>query len=198
RGVPVPPQPAARFVPPPPFSALPPEPVQTSLFDAATPIPHTVLGQGADLVLVAPATAHFLARYAAGLADDLLSATLLATRAPVVVCPAMHTEMWEHASVRENLATLARRGVHIVPPEDGHLAGGDSGPGRLAEVAIIVAAALSILHAGDDLAGRRVLVSAGGTREPLDPVRFISNRSSGKQRHALAAGAPRRRARGRL
>jgi phosphopantothenoylcysteine decarboxylase / phosphopantothenate---cysteine ligase len=187
--VPVLTQDATRFVTPLTFSALASEPVQTSLFDAASPIPHTVLGQGADLVLVAPATAHFLARYAAGLADDLLSATLLATRAPVVVCPAMHTEMWEHASVRENLATLARRGVHIVPPEDGHLAGGDSGPGRLAEPAIIVAAALSILHAGDDLAGRRVLVSAGGTREPLDPVRFISNRSSGKQGHALAAAA---------
>src|SRR6202034_4342682 len=187
--VPVLTQDATRFVTPLTSRPLPAEPVQTSLFDAASPIPHTVLGQGADLVLVAPATAHFLARYAAGLADDLLSATLLATRAPVVVCPAMHTEMWEHASVRENLATLARRGVHIVPPEDGHLAGGDSGPGRLAEGAIIVAAALSILHAGDDLAGRRGLVSGRGTREPLDPVRFISNRSSGKQGHALAAAA---------
>jgi phosphopantothenoylcysteine decarboxylase/phosphopantothenate--cysteine ligase len=183
---------ATRFVTPLTFTALASEPVQTSLFEAASPIPHTVLGQGADLVLVAPATAHFLARYAAGLADDLLSATLLATRAPVVVCPAMHTEMWEHASVRANLATLVGRGVHVVPPEEGHLAGGDAGTGRLAEPATIVAAVLAILRGGGDLSGRRVLVSAGGTREPLDPVRFISNRSSGKQGHALAAAAARR------
>jgi phosphopantothenoylcysteine decarboxylase/phosphopantothenate--cysteine ligase len=183
---------ATRFVTPLTFSALASEPVQTSLFEAASPIPHTLLGQGADLVLVAPATAHFLARYAAGLADDLLSATLLATRAPVLVCPAMHTEMWEHASVRDNLAMLERRGVHVVAPEDGHLAGGDSGPGRLADPETIVAAALSLLGRRRDLAGRRLLVSAGGTREPLDPVRFISNRSSGKQGHALAvAGAAR-------
>jgi phosphopantothenoylcysteine decarboxylase / phosphopantothenate---cysteine ligase len=180
---------AHRFVTPLTFSALASEPVQTSLFDAASPIPHTELGQSADLVLVAPATANFLARYAAGLADDLLSATLLATRAPVVVCPAMHTEMWEHASVRDNLATLARRGVVIVPPDDGPLAGGDSGTGRLADPATIVAAALAVLGGRRDLVGRRVLVSAGGTREPLDPVRFISNRSSGKQGHALAAAA---------
>jgi phosphopantothenoylcysteine decarboxylase/phosphopantothenate--cysteine ligase len=183
---------ATRFVTPLTFTALASEPVQTSLFEAASPIPHTVLGQGADLVLVAPATAHFLARYAAGLADDLLSATLLATRAPVVVCPAMHTEMWEHASVRANLATLVGRGVHVVPPEEGPLAGGDAGTGRLAEPATIVAAVLAILRGGGDLSGRRVLVSAGGTREPLDPVRFISNRSSGKQGHALAAAAARR------
>jgi phosphopantothenoylcysteine decarboxylase/phosphopantothenate--cysteine ligase len=180
---------AHRFVTPLTFSALASEPVQTSLFDAASPIPHTELGQSADLVLVAPATANFLARYAAGLADDLLSATLLATRAPVVVCPAMHTEMWEHASVRDNLATLERRGVHIVPPADGPLAGGDSGTGRLADPATIVTAVLALLQHRRDLAGRRVLVSAGGTREPLDPVRFISNRSSGKQGHALAAAA---------
>ena len=178
---------ATRFVTPLTFSALASEPAQTSLFEAASPIPHTVLGQGADLVVVAPATAHFLARYAAGLADDLLSATLLATRAPVIVCPAMHTEMWEHPSVRDNLATLERRGVHVVPPADGHLAGGDSGTGRLADPETIVRAALSLLGGRRDLAGRRLLVSAGGTREPLDPVRFISNRSSGKQGHALAA-----------
>jgi phosphopantothenoylcysteine decarboxylase / phosphopantothenate---cysteine ligase len=180
---------ASRFVTPLTFSALASEPVQTSLFDAASPIPHTLLGQGADLVLVAPATAHFLARFAAGLADDLLGATLLATRAPVLVAPAMHTEMWEHPSVRDNLAVLERRGVRMVPPEDGHLAGGDSGPGRLADPSVIVAAALAILSGGGDLSGRRVLVSAGGTREPIDPVRFISNRSSGKQGHALAAAA---------
>ncbi|HXQ19121.1 MAG TPA: bifunctional phosphopantothenoylcysteine decarboxylase/phosphopantothenate--cysteine ligase CoaBC [Acidimicrobiales bacterium] len=180
---------ATRFVAPLTFSALASEPAQTSLFEAASPIPHTVLGQGADLVVVAPATAHFLARFAAGLADDLLCATLLATRAPVLVCPAMHTEMWEHASVRANLATLVARGVHVVAPEDGRLAGGDSGPGRLAEPAAIVERALALLSGEGDLSGRRVLVSAGGTREPLDPVRFISNRSSGKQGHALAAAA---------
>src|SRR5580704_14684188 len=185
---------ATRFVTPLTFSALASEPAQTSLFEAASPIPHTLLGQGADLVVVAPATAHFLARYAAGLADDLLSATLLATRAPVMVCPAMHTEMWEHPSVRDNLATLERRGVHVVPPESGRLAGGDSGEGRLADPAVIVARVLERLGqtARRDLAGRRVVVSAGGTREPLDPVRFITNRSSGKQGHAIAVAAARR------
>ena len=128
---------ATRFVGAVTFSALASEPVQRSLWDEASPIPHTQLGQSADLVLVVPATAHTIARYAAGLADDLLCATLLATRAPVVLCPAMHTEMWEHPSVRDNLALLERRGVHIVPPESGRLAGGDSGEGRLADPAVI-------------------------------------------------------------
>ena len=122
---------ATRFVGAVTFSALASEPVRRSLWEESSPIPHTRLGQRADLVVVVPATAHTLARYAAGLADDLLCATLLATRAPVVVCPAMHTEMWEHPSVRDNLATLERRGVDIVPPEKGHLAGGDSGEGLL-------------------------------------------------------------------
>jgi phosphopantothenoylcysteine decarboxylase/phosphopantothenate--cysteine ligase len=153
-------------------------------------------------VVVVPATADLLARYAGGMADDLLSATLVATTAPVVVCPAMHTEMWEHPAVRHNLSVLRRRGVRIVPPEEGHLAGGDSGAGRLAEPSVIVAAVLDILGAtpahqatpvaAGDLAGTRVVVSAGGTREPIDPVRFITNRSSGKQGHALAAAARRR------
>jgi phosphopantothenoylcysteine decarboxylase/phosphopantothenate--cysteine ligase len=194
---------ATRFVGEVTFSALASEPAQRSLWSESSPIPHTRLGQSADLVVVAPATAHTLARYAAGLSDDLLTATLLATRAPVLVCPAMHTEMWEHPSVRDNLATLQRRGVLIVPPETGRLAGGDSGEGRLAEPATIVERALAILagrepadpsgHAGgDDLAGLQVVVSAGGTREPLDPVRYITNRSSGKQGHALAAAAARR------
>ncbi len=170
------------------------EPAQLSLWDEASPIPHTKLGQRADLVVVAPATAHTLARYAVGLSDDLLMATLLATRAPVIVCPAMHTEMWEHPSVQENLATLERRGVEIVPPESGRLAGGDSGEGRLADPAVIVARVLERLGqtAVRDLFGRRVVVSAGGTREPLDPVRFITNRSSGKQGHAIAVAAARR------
>ncbi len=185
---------ATRFVGAVTFSALASEPVQRSLWDEASPIPHTRLGQQADLVLIVPATAHTLARYAAGLSDDLLCATLLATRAPVVVCPAMHTEMWEHASVRENLATLERRGVEIVPPESGRLAGGDSGEGRLADPDVIVARVLELLgrSARRDLQGTRVVVSAGGTREPLDPVRFITNRSSGKQGHAIAIAAARR------
>ncbi len=185
---------ATRFVGAVTFSALASEPVQRSLWDEDSPIPHTRLGQRADLVLVVPATAHTLARYAAGLSDDLLCATLLATRAPVVVCPAMHTEMWEHASVRENLVTLERRGVEVIPPERGRLAGGDSGEGRLADPMVIVTRVLELLgrRAGLDLRGTRVVVSAGGTREPLDPVRFITNRSSGKQGHAIAVAAARR------
>jgi phosphopantothenoylcysteine decarboxylase/phosphopantothenate--cysteine ligase len=185
---------ATRFVGAVTFSALASEPAQLSLWDEASPIPHTNLGQGADLVVVAPATAHTIARYAAGLSDDLLTATLLATRAPVLVCPAMHTEMWEHPSVRDNLATLERRGVEIVPPETGRLAGGDSGEGRLADPAVIVERVLHRLGrlAERDLAGARIVVSAGGTREPLDPVRFITNRSSGKQGHAIAVAAARR------
>jgi len=185
---------ATRFVGEVTFSALASEPVQRSLWDESSPIPHTKLGQGADLVVVVPATAHTIARYAAGLSDDLLTATLLATRAPVIVCPAMHTEMWEHASVRDNLATLERRGVDIVPPESGRLAGGDSGEGRLADPGVIVDRVLERLgRAGRrDLLGARVVVSAGGTREALDPVRFITNRSSGKQGHAIAVAAARR------
>ena len=185
---------ATRFVGEVTFSALASEPVQRSLWDEASPIPHTRLGQQADLVVIVPATAHTLARYAAGLSDDLLCATLLATRAPVLVCPAMHTEMWEHASVRENLATLERRGVEVIPPESGRLAGGDSGEGRLADPGVIVARVLERLGRGTrrDFHGTRVVVSAGGTREPLDPVRFITNRSSGKQGHAIAVAAARR------
>ncbi len=176
---------ALRFVGAATFSALASEPVQTSLFDERFPIPHTRLGQMADLVLVCPATARLLGSYAAGISDDLLTNTLLATRAPVVVCPAMHTEMWEHPAVQDNLATLAQRGVVVVPPETGRLAGGDVGAGRLAEPATVLAAVERILAPGD-LAGTRVLVSAGGTREPIDPVRVITNRSSGKQGFALA------------
>ena len=176
------------------FSALASEPARTSLWEGS--IPHTELGQSADLVLVAPATAHLLARYAAGMADDLLTATLLATRAPVVVCPAMHTEMWEHPAVRDNLSVLRRRGVVVVPPEEGRLAGGDVGAGRLAEPAAVVDRVLELLAGRGDLAGVAVAVSAGGTREPLDPVRYLTNRSSGKQGHALAGAAARRGASG--
>jgi len=174
------------------FDALASEKVQTGLWDEPNPIPHTRLGQGADLVLVCPATARVLADLRAGRSADLLTATLIATRAPVVVCPAMHTEMWEHPAVQENLTVLAGRGVVVVPPESGRLAGGDVGHGRLAEPSRIVAEVHRILTATADLAGLHVLVTAGGTREPIDPVRFIGNRSSGKQGHAIAAAAAER------
>ena len=187
---------ALRFVTATTFSALASEPARTSLWDGPEPSPHTTLGGEADLVVVAPATARVLAAYAVGLSDDLLVATLLATRAPVVVCPAMHTEMWEQPAVQANVATLRRRGVHVVGPAVGALAGGDVGPGRLVEPAEIVAACASVLGGGTgDLAGLRVLVTAGGTREPIDPVRFLGNRSSGKQGHALADDAAARGAR---
>ena len=179
---------AERFVGRTTFSALASEPVQTSLWDEASPIPHTRLGQGADLVVVAPATARIISDLRTGRSHDLLTATLLATRAPVVVCPAMHTEMWEHPAVQENLAVLVERGVHIVPPEEGRLAGGDVGAGRLADPATIVAAVERILGP-NDLADTRVLVTAGGTREAIDTVRVVTNRSSGKQGYALAAEA---------
>jgi phosphopantothenoylcysteine decarboxylase/phosphopantothenate--cysteine ligase len=177
---------ATRFVGETTFSALASEPAHTSLFDDPDPIPHTRLGQTADLVVVVPATARVIGSYAAGISSDLLTATLLATEAPVVVCPAMHTEMWRHPAVQDNLATLRRRGVHVVPPEEGRLAGGDVGAGRLAAPEVVVAAVESVVARQRDLAGLHVLVTAGGTREPIDPVRFIGNRSSGKQGHALA------------
>jgi phosphopantothenoylcysteine decarboxylase / phosphopantothenate---cysteine ligase len=173
------------------LSALASEPVQTQLWDGPDPIPHTRLGQSADLVLVAPATARVIAAYATGLSTDLLTNTLLATRAPVVVCPAMHTEMWEHPAVVDNIATLRRRGVHIVEPESGRLAGGDTGTGRLASPERIVAAVEHVLTPGD-MNGVRVVVSAGGTREPIDAVRVIANRSSGKQGLAIARVAAQR------
>jgi phosphopantothenoylcysteine decarboxylase/phosphopantothenate--cysteine ligase len=184
---------ALRFVGALTFSALASERARTSLFDdAGHPIPHTRLGQTADLVVVAPATAKLLAKYAAGLSDDLLSATLLATRAPVLVAPAMHTEMWEHPAVQANVATLRERGVHVVGPDAGHLAGGDTGAGRLSDPEAIVGAAADVLAREGDLSGLRVVVTAGGTREPLDPVRFLGNRSSGKMGHAIADAASRR------
>jgi phosphopantothenoylcysteine decarboxylase / phosphopantothenate---cysteine ligase len=192
RVVPVLTEDALRFVGALTFSALASEPARTSLFDGPDPIPHTRLGKSADLVVVAPATAKLLGKYAAGISDDLLTATLLATRAPVVLAPAMHTEMWDHPAVRDNLETLRRRGVYVVDPETGRLAGGDEGEGRLALPARIVAAAAAELRGRADLAGVRVLVTAGGTREPLDPVRFVGNRSSGKMGHALADAAARR------
>jgi len=184
---------AQRFVGRTTFDALASEPVKVSIFDDPDPIPPTTLGQTADLIVVAPATARAIGSYAAGISDDLLGATLIATRAPVIVCPAMHTEMWEHPSVQDNLATLRSRGVHVVPPAEGRLAGGDIGSGRLAEPEMIFAAIEEVLDgagsASSDLEGVQVVVSAGGTREAIDPVRFIGNRSSGKQGYAIAEAA---------
>jgi phosphopantothenoylcysteine decarboxylase/phosphopantothenate--cysteine ligase len=179
---------ATRFVGETTFNALASEPVQTSLWDEDSPIPHTLLGQSADAVVVAPATARLIGAYAAGISSDLLTATLLATAAPVIVCPAMHTEMWEHPAVQENLATLRRRGVIVVDAEPGRLAGGDIGKGRLASPATIVATVQRAVGP-HDMDGLRVVVTAGGTREAIDPVRVISNRSTGKQGYALAAAA---------
>jgi phosphopantothenoylcysteine decarboxylase/phosphopantothenate--cysteine ligase len=187
--VPVMTQGAQRFLGPTTLSALASEPVRTRLWDdPETPIPHTELGQGADLILVAPATARLIGAYRAGLSTDLLTNVLLATRAPVMICPAMHTEMWEHPAVVDNIATLRSWGVHIVEPESGRLAGGDTGAGRLAAPETIVAAVDRVLGPAD-LAGTKVLISAGGTREPIDAVRVIANRSSGKQGYAIAAEA---------
>ena len=179
---------ATRFIGKVTFDALGSEKAQASLWDEASPIPHTRLGQSADVIVVAPATARVIGKYVGGISDDLLTATLLATRAPVVVCPAMHTEMWEHPAVQDNIATLRRRGVHVVDPASGRLAGGDEGAGRLPEPEDILFAVERAL-APQDLAGRRVVVSAGGTKEPLDPVRFLGNRSSGKQGYAIALEA---------
>ena len=170
------------------LSALASEPVHTTLWDDANPIPHTRLAQRADLIVVAPATARVIGSYAAGISSDFLTATLIATRAPVLVCPAMHTEMWEHASVQENIATLRRRGVNILEPETSRLAGGDVGAGRLAEPQRIFTEVEQLLTPGD-LYGAHVVVTAGGTREPIDAVRVIANRSTGKQGYAIASEA---------
>jgi phosphopantothenoylcysteine decarboxylase/phosphopantothenate--cysteine ligase len=186
--VPVMTESAERFIGRTTLSALASEPVQTSLWDEASPIPHTQLGQRADLIVVAPATAHLLGAYANGLSGDLLTNVLLATRAPVIVCPAMHTEMWEHPAVQHNLDVLASRGVIVVEPDEGRLAGGDIGKGRLASPERIVAEAERVLGRSD-FGGLQVVVTAGGTREPIDAVRVIANRSSGKQGYAIAAEA---------
>lgn len=170
------------------LSALASEPVRTTLWDDTDPIPHTRLAQRADLIVVAPATARLIGSYASGISSDMAVATLIATRAPVLVCPAMHTEMWEHPSVVDNIATLRRRGVAICEPEVGRLAGGDVGAGRLAEPSQIVATIERLLSPGD-LADMHVVVSTGGTREPIDAVRVIANRSSGKQGLAIAEEA---------
>ena len=190
---------ALRFVGTATWEAVSRHPVTTSVHDDVAEVRHVSLGTRADLVVVAPATANTLARMAAGIADNLLGVTLLATTAPVLVAPAMHTAMWEHAATQQNVATLRARGVHIVGPADGPLTGGDSGPGRMSEPDEILAAALALLPAPTgDLTGRTVAVSTGGTREPIDPVRFLGNRSSGRQGADVALAAAARGARVRL
>jgi phosphopantothenoylcysteine decarboxylase/phosphopantothenate--cysteine ligase len=189
---------AERFIGAATLSAVASEPARTSLWESPEPSPHTELGQRADLVVVAPATANVLAAARAGTSLDLLTTTLLATRAPVLMCPAMHTEMWEHPATRDNVAALRSRGVTVLDPAVGELAGGDVGAGRLPEVGTILASVREILgepRRAGDLAGLHVLVSAGGTREAIDPVRFIGNRSSGRQGHAIALAARARGAR---
>ncbi len=183
---------ALRFVGRTTFDALASERALVSLWEGDSRIPHTELGRRADLVVVAPATARVVGALANGLSTDVLTNVLIATRAPVVVCPAMHTEMWEHPAVVANIATLRSRGVTIVDPEAGRLAGGDVGVGRLANTESILSAIESTLAGSGDLVGRRVVVTAGGTREPIDAVRVIANRSSGRQGHAIAADAIRR------
>jgi phosphopantothenoylcysteine decarboxylase / phosphopantothenate---cysteine ligase len=180
---------ALQFVGAATWEALSGHPVTTDVFTDVPEVPHVRLGQQADLVLVAPATADLLARAAAGRADDLLAATLLTARCPVVMAPAMHTEMWEHAATTANVETLRDRGILVLDPATGRLTGADSGPGRMPEPDDLLAACRAVLeHPGTsrDLVGRRVLVTAGATQEPLDPVRYLSNHSSGRQGWALA------------
>ena len=184
---------ALKFVGAPTWAALSGKPVSADVWTDAHEVPHVRLGQHADLVVVAPATADLMARAAHGLADDLLTNILLTARCPVVLAPAMHTEMWGHPATVANVATLRSRGVRVMDPASGRLTGADTGPGRLPEPEDIFDVCRALLSqvddglsGGDTLAGRRVVISAGGTREPLDPVRFLGNRSSGKQGYALA------------
>ena len=192
---------ALQFVGAPTWSALSGKPVSTDVWTSVHEVPHVRIGQSADLVVVAPATADLLAKAAHGLADDLLTNTLLTARCPVAFAPAMHTEMWEHPATQANVATLRARGAHVIDPAVGRLTGKDTGAGRLPEPEALYAACLAIVsgdpaaRAGSmvrDLEGRRVVVSAGGTREPLDPVRYLGNRSSGKQGVAIARAAAQR------
>ena len=192
---------ALRFVGKPTLEAISRNPVHTDLYEGVAEVRHVAIGQSADLIVVAPATANSIAKLAAGLADDLLGNTILASTAPLVIAPAMHTEMWNNAATVANVATLRSRGVVVVGPGVGQLTGSDTGAGRMEEPDTIVAAALAALAAADgaathgtdestgDLVGRHIVITAGGTREPLDPVRFLGNRSSGKQGVALAEAA---------
>ncbi|QNE46876.1 bifunctional phosphopantothenoylcysteine decarboxylase/phosphopantothenate--cysteine ligase CoaBC [Glaciihabitans sp. INWT7] len=179
---------ALRFVGKPTLEAISRNIVHTDLYEGVAEVRHVAIGQAAELIVIAPATANTIAKLASGLADDLLGNTVLASRAPVVIAPAMHTEMWQHPATVHNIAVLRSRGVTVVGPAVGQLTGADSGPGRLEEPDEIVRAALAVLEP-KDLVGRRILVSAGGTREALDPVRYLGNRSSGKQGVALALAA---------
>ncbi|WP_072313581.1 bifunctional phosphopantothenoylcysteine decarboxylase/phosphopantothenate--cysteine ligase CoaBC [Agrococcus sp. Marseille-P2731] len=189
---------ALRFIGRPTLEALSRNPVTDEVFDDVASVRHVALGQQADLIIVLPATANTLAKLAHGLADDLLGTTILASRAPLVLAPAMHTEMWEQPAVQANVATLVSRGVTLVGPVAGQLTGADSGMGRMAEPHEVVSAALALVDGGASqqgtaargaLAGRTVVVSAGGTREPIDPVRFLGNRSSGAMGVAVATAA---------
>ena len=189
---------ALRFVGLPTLEALSGNPVTTSLYEGVDTVRHVALGQSADLIVIAPATANTLAKLATGQSDDLLGTTVLASTAPLVVAPAMHTGMWQNAATVANVEVLRSRGVVVVGPESGRLTGPDDGPGRMSEPADIVRVALDVVAAATaprDLDGLHVVVSAGGTREPLDPVRFLGNRSSGKQGVAVARAAARRGAR---
>ena len=188
----VPTEAALRFVGLPTLEAISRNPVTSSVWDDVAEVRHVALGRRADLVVVAPATASTLSRLASGQSDDLLGTTILATTAPVVVAPAMHTEMWRHPATRANVETLRSRGVVVAGPADGPLTGGDSGPGRMLEPDEIVELALAVARPRHDLAGLDVVVSLGGTREALDPVRWIGNRSSGRQGLELARAAARR------
>lgn len=179
---------ALRFVGKPTLEAISRNPVHTDLYEGVAQVRHVAIGQAADLIVVAPATANTIARLAAGLADDLLGNTILASTAPLVIAPAMHTEMWQNPATVANIATLRGRGVTVIGPGVGQLTGPDSGLGRMIEPEEIVAAALAAVQP-QDLRGKRVVVTAGGTREALDPVRFIGNRSSGKQGVAIALAA---------
>ncbi|MGH8938132.1 MAG: bifunctional phosphopantothenoylcysteine decarboxylase/phosphopantothenate--cysteine ligase CoaBC, partial [Actinomycetes bacterium] len=189
----VPTRAALSFVGAPTWAALSGHPVTTEVWDDVHEVPHVRLGQQADLVVVAPATADLMAKAAHGLADDLLTSTLLTARCPVVLAPAMHTEMWLHPATQDNVSTLRRRGTVVLEPATGRLTGTDTGPGRLPDPEQIFQACRRVLARGvdarADLTGRHVVVSAGGTREHLDPVRFLGNRSSGRQGYALGATA---------
>ncbi|MDQ1597825.1 MAG: phosphopantothenoylcysteine decarboxylase / phosphopantothenate---cysteine ligase [Microbacteriaceae bacterium] len=182
---------ALRFVGKPTLEAISRNTVNTDLYEGVAEVRHVAIGQAADLILIVPATANTIAKLANGIADDLLGNTVLASKAPVVIAPAMHTEMWQNAATAHNISVLEGRGVTVIGPASGQLTGADSGQGRMSEPEEIVAAALAVLRP-KDLTGRRILITAGGTREALDPVRFIGNRSSGKQGVALACAAAER------
>ncbi len=183
---------ALRFVGRPTLEAISRNPVHSDLYEGVAEVRHVAIGQAADLIIVAPATANTVAKLAAGLADDLLGNTILASTAPIVIAPAMHTEMWQNPATVANIATVQSRGIIVIGPAVGQLTGSDSGPGRMSEPDDIVAGALAAVAPSRDLVGRRILVTAGGTREPIDPVRFIGNRSSGRQGVAVALAAARR------